>query len=535
MGGRKVKRIKTVLWVVVLLTMVVACGGDVEPTPTEESPVVPTATDVPPTQVPPTPEAPDVRTLTVGLSADAESMDPFYVNQAAGWSVVQALFDHLIDRDFEGNLVPGLALSWTAVGTQTLEFELRQGVTFHNGETFDAESVKFSVERILAEEEAPNRSKFTAIDSVEVVDDYVVRLLLNQPDGTLFDSLTSRLAMLPPAYFQEVGAEGFAAAPVGTGPFKFVEWMPDDHIALAANEDYWEGSYKGQPEVDVVIFRPIPEAATRLAELETGGIDVMQDLSTDQIAAVESAGMTVVADEAFQIAYVFFIADDEDLPTHDVRVRQALNYAVDVDAIIENLLGGYGSRIASPIGPGYLGYDPDVEPYSYDPDKALELLAAAGYADGFETMLDATTAARTDVIEAVAGYLSEVGVQATVQEFELGQFNQNWMDRTQSMLWAARWGNTPDPQSIGLFASCTGWISRYCNEEVTALLDSAQSTLDQDERARLYAEASQLMYDDPLAIYLSTSTQVYGIGTRVQGFRSSPLLAIIVSGVSVSE
>ncbi|MCP4536662.1 MAG: hypothetical protein GY832_05905 [Chloroflexi bacterium] len=529
------KRIETVLWLLVLLTMVAACGGGTEPVPTEEEPVAPAATDVLPTNVPSPPELPFAGTLTVGLSADPESMDPFYVNQAAGWSVVQALFDHLIDRDFDGNLVPGLALSWTAVGTSTLEFELRQGVTFHNGETFDAESVKFSVERILMEEEAPNRSKFTAIDSVEVVDDYTIRLLLNQLDGTLFDSLTSRLAMLPPAYFKEVGAEGFVAAPVGTGPFKFVEWMPDDHITLTANEVYWEGSYKGMPKVETVTFRAIPEAATRLAELETGGIDVMQDLSTDQIAAVESAGMTIVADEAFQIAYVFFIADDESFPTHDVRVRQALNYAVDVDAIIENLLGGYGSRIASPIGPGYLGYNPDVEPYQYDPGKALELLAEAGYADGFETMLDATTAGRTDVIEAVAGYLSEVGVQATVQEFELGQFNQNWMDGTQSMLWAARWGNTPDPQSIGLFASCTGWITRYCNEDVTVLLDGAQSTLDQDERVRLYAKASQLMHDDPLAIYLSTSTQVYGLGTRVQGFQPSPLLAIIVSGISVSE
>ena len=527
---------KTVLWFLVLLITVVglaACGGSGPPSTDE--PVAPAATGVSPADGSPTLVPPFVGTLTVGLSADAESMDPLYVNQAAGWSVVQAVFDHLIDRDFEGNLVPGLALSWTAVGTLTLEFELRQGVTFHNGEPFNAESAKFSVDRILAEEEAPNRSKFTAIESVEIVDDYTVRLLLNQPDGTLFDSLTSRLAMLPPEYFEEVGAEGFAAVPVGTGPFKFVEWMPDDHVTLVANENYWSGSYKGKPQVETVIFRPIPEAATRLAELQTGGIDVMQDLSTDQIAAVESAGMTVVPHEAFQLSYVFFVADDDSLPTHDVRVRQALNYAVDVDAIIENLLGGYGSRIASPIGPGYLGHDLGVEPYVYDPDRALALMAEAGYADGFETTLDVTTAARTDVIEAVAGYLNEIRVEVTIQEFEMGQFNQNWMDRTQSMLWAARWGNTPDPQSIGLFASCTGWISRYCNEEVTVLLDAAQTTLDQEERARLYSEASQLMRDDPLAIYLSTSTQIYGLGARVQGFRPSPLLAIIVSGVSVSE
>ena len=479
---------------------------------------------------------PEPTELRVGLSLDVESMDPFFVNQAAGWSVVHALFDHLVDRDFEGEIVPALATSWTATeDPPSIEFELREDVAFHNGEPFNAESVKFSVERMLAEEEAPNQGKFTAIDSVEVVDDYTVRFNLNKPDGTLFDSLTSRLAMLPPLYFEEVGAEGFAEAPVGTGPFTFVEWLPDDHVTLAANEGYWEGSYKGMPAVDTVLFRPIPEAATRAAELEAGGVDIIQDVLPDQMDELEAAGLVVVPDEAFQLQYVFFTTDDESAPTYDVKVRQALNYAVDVDAIIENLLAGLGSRIASPVGPGYLGYNPDAEPYPYDPEKAKELLAEAGFADGFETTLDTTTAGHTDVIDAVAGYLSEVGVDVTIQEYELGQFNQNWMDRAQSMLWAARWGNTPDPQSIELFASCNGWITRYCNEEVTAHLEAARDTLDQDERAVEYAAASQLMRDDPLAIYLNTAAQIYGLSAGVENFQPSPLLALIVSGVSVEE
>jgi peptide/nickel transport system substrate-binding protein len=462
-------------------------------------------------------------------------MDPFFVNQAAGWSVVHALFDHLVERDFEGNIVPGLALSWTIVNTATLEFELRDDVIFHNGEPFTAESVKFSVERMLAEEEAPNQGKFTAIDSVEIVDDNTVQLKLNRPDGTLLDSLTSRLAMLPPSYFAEVGAEGFAKAPIGTGPFSFVEWLPDDRITLVANEDYWQGSYKGTPQVDIVVFRPIPEAATRMAELQAGGVHMIQDVLPDQMDDLEEAGLTVIVNEAFQLQYVFFVTDDESAPTHDIRVRQALNYAVDVEAIIENLLAGLGTHIASPIGPGYLGYNPEVEPYPYDPEKAMALLAEAGYADGFATALDTTTAGHTDVIDAVAGYLSEVSVDATIREYELGQFNQNWIDRTQSMLWAARWGNTPDPQSIELFASCNGWISRYCNEEVTAHLEAARDTLDQDERAEHYAAASELMNEDPLAIYLNTATQIYGLATGVENFQPSPLLAIIVSGISVSE
>jgi len=528
----------------VMLVGLAACGSGAphEPAATAAEPTAAesTATEIPPTEapatrMPPTAAPPEPTEMRIGLSVDVESMDPFFVNQAAGWSAVHALFDHLLERDFEGNIVPGLALSWTAVDTATLEFELRRDVQFHNGEPFSAASVKFSVERMLAEEEAPNQGKFTAIDSAEIVDDYTVRLHLNRPDGTLFDSLTSRLAMLPPAYFEEVGAEGFAKAPVGTGPFAFVEWVPDDHVTLVANADYWEGSYKGKPEVDRVVFRPIPEAATRAAELQAGGVHLIQDVLPDQMDDLEAAGLTVVPDEAFQLQYVFFITDDESAPTYDVRVRQALNYAVDVDAIIENLLAGLGSHIASPIGPGYLGYNPEVEPYPYDPDKARALLAEAGYADGFETTIDSTTADHTDVIDAVTGYLAEVGVAAQVQEYELGQFNQNWMDHSQSMLWAARWGNTPDPQSIELFASCNGWISRYCNQEVTALLEAARDTLDQDEREEHYAAASQLMHDDPLAIYLNTSTQIYGLDAGVENFRPSPLLAIIVSGVSLAE
>ena len=505
--------------VVLLLVLValLACGGGTSPAPQA-------------TGTPPTPSQ-----LRVGLSLDVESMDPFFANQAAGWSLVHALFDHLVERDFEGQIVPGLALSWTVVDTATLEFALRPDVVFQNGEPFTAESVKFSVERMLAEEEAPNQAKFTAIDTVEIVDDHTVRFKLNRPDGTLLDSLTSRLAMLPPHYFQEVGAEGFARAPVGTGPFSFVEWLPDDHVTLMANGDYWQSSYKGLPQVDTVVFRPIPEAATRVAELQAGGIDIIQDVLPDQIDDLERAGLAVVADEAFQLQYIFFIADDEAAPTHDVRVRQALNYAVDGESIIDNLLAGLGSHIASPIGPGYLGYDPKVAPYPYDPDRARALLAEAGYADGFATSLDTTTAGHTDVIDAVAGFLAEVGVDVTIQEYELGQFNQNWTEGVQSMLWAARWGNTPDPQSIELFASCNGWISRYCNEEVTAYLEAARDTLDQEERAAHYAAASALMHQDPLAIYLNTSTQIYGLGAGVEGFRPSPLLAIIVSGVSVEE
>jgi len=510
-------------------------------TPVPPTPVPPTATPVPPTPVPPTATpvpptpVPEPTELRIGVASDLESLDPFYINQGVGWTMVHAVFDHLIERDFDSNIVPGLATGWTIVDEMTLDFALREGVSFHNGEPFNAEAAKFSIDRMLADEGAPNHGKFTSIDSTEVVDEYTIRLIMNRPDGTVFDSLTSRLAMLPPAYFEEVGEEGFAQAPVGTGPFTFVEWVPDDHMTMAANEDYWDGSYKGRAMVDTVVLKPITETATRIAELQAGGVQLIQDVPPDQMDDVEGAGLQVISYSGFNLVYVMFITDDEELPTYDVRVRQALNYAVDVDALIETMNLGLGSPIASPIGPGYLGENPDVKPYPYDVEKAKSLLAEAGYADGFETTMDTTTMGNTPFVQGVLGYLADVGVDVTIQEFELGQFNQNWMDHSQSMLWRTSWGNTPDPQSIELFASCNGWITRYCNEEVTAHLEAARDTLDQEMRAAEYAAASQLMHDDPLAIYLTAATDIFGAAPSVENFRPSPLKALIVSGISLSE
>ncbi|MBI2845163.1 MAG: ABC transporter substrate-binding protein [Chloroflexi bacterium] len=483
----------------------------------------------------PTPAGPQ-GTLTIALSAEAESLDPFFTYQAAGYSYAANIFDNLVERNFNGEFVPGLATEWTVVDDTTVQFKLRQGVTFHNGEAFTAESVKFTVQRMLDEEvNSGARNNFLSIDFVEVVDDFTVLFHLNRPDGALFENLAAgNLPMLPPVYFEEVEAEGFALNPVGTGPFKFVSWTRDEALTLEANENYWSGSYKGMPLVQTLIFRPITEATTRFSELQTGGAQIMQDLLPDQTAQAESAGLRVVPRETGQYAYVFLTADVEG-PLADPQVRQALNYGVNVEGIISTVLGGFGSRIASPIGPVSFGHNPDVAPYTYDLEMARSLLAEAGFADGFDITMDICTCDPLDPIQAVAGELANLGINVTLNPLELAQFNDNWIARTQSPMWFARWGGSPDPASIVFFAACDGFISRFCNEEATALIHQAESTVDQNARAQVYRDLSQILHDDPLGIYLWTATSLYGVRAEVQGFTPHVNLIIVASNVSVSS
>lgn len=481
-------------------------------------------------------------TLTIALSAEAESLDPFFTYQAAGYSYAANIFDNLVERNFAGEFVPGLATEWTIVDDTTVQFKLRQGVTFHpssqfpNGEPFTAESVIFTVERM--QDETVNsgaRNNFLSIDFVEVVDDFTVLFHLNRPDGTLFENLSAgNLPMLPPVYFEEVEAEGFALHPVGTGPFKFVSWSRDEALTLEANENYWTGSYKGLPLVKTLIFRPITEATTRFSELQTGGAQIIQDLLPDQVAQAESAGLVVVPRETGQYAYVFLTTDVEG-PLADSRVVQALNLGVNVEGIISTVLGGFGSRIASPIGPVSFGHNPEVDPYPYDLEQAQALLADAGFADGFDMTMDICTCDPLDPIQAVVGELANLGINVTLNPLELAQFNDNWIARTQNPMWFARWGGSPDPASIVFFAACDGFISRYCNEEATALIHQAESTVDQEARAQIYRDLSQILHDDPLGLYLWTSTSLYGVSSKVQGFTPHVNLFIVASGVSVSQ
>ncbi|MBI1802186.1 MAG: hypothetical protein HYR71_11230 [Chloroflexi bacterium] len=503
-----------------------ACGASTTPAPpaATQPPAAPAATA--------TPAGPS-GTLVVGLAAESEAMDPYFVYQNAGQSIMRSLFDNLLDRDFTGNIIPSLAESWSLVDEKTLEFKLRKGVKFHNGEDFDANSVKFSIERMLNPDlKAGGRNQYASIDTVNIVDPFTVRIVLKKTDATVIQAL-SGLQMLPPNYLKQVGDVGFGKAPVGTGPFKFVEWVKDDHATVEANPNYWVGSFKGKPLVKTVIFRPIPEASTRIAELKTGRVHLIQDLPTDQVKDVEAAGFKAAALDTGSHFDIWLVADAGG-PLADKRVRQALNYGVNVEGIVAALLQGRGQRIASPFAAGVMGYDSTLKPYPYDLNKAKSLLAEAGLASGFDIMLDACTCDRLDLTQAVVGELAKMGVKATIRSFEISIFNDNWIKHTTSGLIAARLGGSGDPSTLlNFWVKTKGLLTRYSNTDADKLIDQGAGTLDVNKRIETYKQLGKVLNDDPPAIYLWSSIYLYGVSPKLDGWKPHTSNQIIVANVTV--
>jgi peptide/nickel transport system substrate-binding protein len=463
--------------------------------------------------------------LTVDLDADVESLDPYLAYLPASLSINHNIFDYLLERDAQGKLVPGLAQSWTALDDRTLEFKLRQGVKFHNGEDFNADSVQFSAQRMLDERlNSGVRTRFTSITEVKAVDANTVQFLLSKPDSALLDSLTNQMAMLPPKYGRDKGSAGFASRPIGTGPYKFVEWVHDDHLTLEANDAYWTGSVKGKPKIQTVVFRPVPVAGTRLADLRSGQADIIVGLTPDQAKILQSApagGPRVERTDLPGYQYIFFNTRLAETPLKDARVRQALNYAIDRGTLIQTLLGGLVQPLTQPLGPLTAGYDPNLPGFTYDPAKAKQLLADAGVANGFDLTLDVTQSDRSDLVDAVAAQLGQVGVRVKVQVFEGGAFNDKWVGHNMDGLFFVRWATFADPGTLNLLASCTGFLSFSCAPAADPLMVQGESTLDQAARAKTYQQVMKALADDPFAIYLTTLSGLFGVSDRVTGWKPS--------------
>ncbi len=470
-------------------------------------------------------------TLYVGLRADAESMDPHFVYHPTGFAVMEALYDSLVIADWDGTIVPHLASSWTIEDDTTIDFVLREDVTFHNGEKFNAESVKFSIDRVLDEElQSGLRSRFTSIESVEIVDQYRVRLHLTHPNSSILWNLTI-LSMLPAEYGQQISALGLSRAPVGTGPFSFVEWVRDDHITLDANPNYFAGGVKGQPGVARVVFRVLPEDATRVSELRAGGVHLIEKLPVDLVTTVENAGMVTAPADSGRFSVAWIVADSGG-PLADARVRQALNLAINTDAIISAVYGGYALPIAGPFTPSTLGFDPSVEPYGYDPELAMELLAAAGYPDGFTVTVDTTGDPTEGLL--VAAALEEIGITTSVRQLEPSIFNTNWTTGETSEIYAASWGAAGDPQQyLDMLVKSNGFLSRYANVRLDELIAESAVTLDPAKRNELLSEMQQILHDDPAAIYLWSTADIYGLNPAVKNWRPHFTERLIISGVSL--
>jgi len=460
--------------------------------------------------------------LVVGVSTQPNTLDMPITAEMQSRNSAHAVFDSLLWINDDGEIEPALAESYE-VTDDGLEytFHLRQGVTFHNGEPFNADSVVFSWNRYISPD-LEWSERWAMADNVEKIDDYTVKITTNEPKPLLLRTIATSWAMVPPKYFEEVGDVQFGQSPVGTGPFMFVEWVQGDHVTLKANPNYWR---EGYPKLEEIVFRPIPESATRVAAIQTGEVDIVGRLSSEEAQSLLGVpGVQVISYPVSRVYYIAFnnITTGVGAPTEDPKVRQAMNYAVDVQAIIDSLFSGYAKRSTGYVATGELGYGV-VEPFEYDPEKAKALLAEAGYPNGFTMDFACPAGAYThfeEVCEAIQGYLTEVGIETNLEIMESAHY---WdLEGAQELppLFGDSWSETSgEAYNRMAGALLAQGYSSWKDDQIISMLNQISTTIDTDARKKLYEDLQKYMVENPPFIYLYEPMAFEAIRDHVQDYR----------------
>ena len=450
--------------------------------------------------------------LVIAVSTEPSTLDGQAVIDRNSRVASGNIFESLLDRDRNGQIVPGLAESYKAVNDSTWRFRLRKGIKFHNGEAFNAEAAAFSVNRIINKEYKTQRTSYIEnITGAKVVDESTIDVTTDGTNAVLPVQMT-QLVMVPPKAAKE---KNFGEAPIGTGAYKFVRWDRGREITLAMNESYWAK----KPSIKEFVVRIIPDAQTQIAALQAGEIDLVLDLLPEQ-AKLSPKFISVPATE---FSYIQFNAHKKEMA--DPRVRIALNLAVDKGTLAKTIYLGHGRPMdAQHLAKGMLGYNANLKPYPYDPKKARQLLKEAGYPDGFDLVLHAPIGRYLkgeETSEFVAAQLKEVGMKVKVQLHEWNAYRKlGRIPGKESGAFDLKYGWNSnewfDASRIVSHVTCDGTSSKLCNKKVDELMDRAIKTLDQKARDKLYQEVWATLNKDPHAIYLLQQNLIYGLAKRLE-------------------
>jgi peptide/nickel transport system substrate-binding protein len=451
-----------------------------------------------------TPEVADE--LVIDVSGGPDNLDPALTRSIRDWSVLHSIYDSILDLSDDGDLVPLAADSFTIVDELTFEVVLRIGLTFHDGTPVTVEAIERSIVHVQ-ESDGPAAGNFGAIVEVETVDERTVRLKTAEPAPWLPSQLAVWMVLFP----EGVTAESFEQAPIGTGPYRFVSREAGSEIVLERNPDYPADSPKGTALAEQIRYRFVPESTTRVADLATGVAQIIDAIPQDQIGAIEDGGGQAI--EAPVLGTSFLRMVNDVAPFDDPLVRQAINHAIDVETIGAALISTGVNRLAS-LFPDErsIGFDPELAPFAYDPERARELLAEAGYEDGFETTFQYTGGGRDDVMQAIAANLEEVGIRVTIEVTELAAFNGSWTDPESAALRYVTWRPVYDPHTLlSLMFASTGPLSRFADDEADALIAAAAVESEPEARAGLYRDLGRYFQETPPAVFLWNLTANYGV------------------------
>ncbi|QDS34275.1 glutathione ABC transporter substrate-binding protein [Brevibacillus brevis] len=476
-------------------------------------------------------------TLVIARLSDANNLDPHFLSQIPSAAIVHhKVYEGLVRMDKESKYVPSLASEWKQLDDLTWEFKLRQGVTFHDGAPFNAEAVKATIARVQDPAVGSSRiNMFEAIKEVKVVDEYTVQFLLNYPYAPLLSVLASAEgSIISPKAIEQYGKD-LSKHPTGTGPYKFEKWTPGQEVVLVRNDTY----YGGTPNLDKVVFKTVPEDTTRLAMVETGEVQVAENLPVTDIDRVQnSPSMQLGRYPGFSVDHIGL--NTKKKPFDDVRVRQAIAHAIDKKTIIEGVYNSVGTPAHSSITPAMVGYSPNVKDIPYDVEKAKQLLAEAGYPNGFKAKIALNdNKARISVAEVLQQQLKPIGIDLQLDVMEFGAYIEA-ASKGETDLFMSGWGNAtgdPDYNQANLYHSkahgAPGNHSFYNNPEVDKLIDEGRRETDPEKRKKLYEKAQQIEMNEAPLIPFRFSENLAAIQKNVQGVWISPAGHIEIDGVTI--
>ena len=516
--------------------LLAACGPSAAPPPDRQAaPTAPTAAaaNAPASAArasKPAGSHPDELVLCWGTyQLQTHQLDPQTHVGTIAESQLRHIFEPLvqIDRDLQ-TVKPQLATEWKRLDDLTLQFKLRQGVKFHNGEDFDAAAARFSIMRpIDPATKADARTTYAGISDVEAVDKYTINVKTAMPDPALLLRMTGfSMTMVAPAWAASA-PDVFTKEAVGTGPYKLASWTdPLQDWTLAANEQYWGGA----PKVKKVRIKTIPELATRTAALRSGEVHVAKDVAVEEIDAINTSGRALAkTTPSNRIPY--YVMEVRKPPCNNKQLRQAINYGANLDGIIQSVLYGNASRVATTVAPWHVGFDPDLKPYPYDPDKARALMKDAGFPNGFDlniNFIQGRYLKDKEVAEAIAQELNKVGIRAKPVLRDAALNTQEDLDQHLDGLIFASWGNWIFDADNQLYVrwhtsardTANGGKGQsslsYSNSEFDKLVEQARIELDTNKRLDFYKKAQEILYDDAAALFMWTLTDIYGVDNWVQ-------------------
>ena len=458
----------------------------------------------------------DSTTLTLAINADILTTDPQALNNGTTTSVLYNVFSNLVKYDDAGEIVMDLAESYELLEDQvTWEFKIREDAVFHDGTPVTAEDVAWSLTRVMTDESSSDYMNFSPLAEAVAVDDYTVHVVSDDPYPIMLQLLCKGgAAVLPKAYFEENGEEAWLANPIGSGPYQLTEYVKDDHVTLVPFADYYG---EQNPDWEEVIFRVVPESSTRVGELIAGNVDAVNMVIPTEWERVNGNEGTAVVNGPSTRVYQLALKTDKG-PTADLRVRQAIDLAIDDQTIVDTILQGAGTPMLTRVPSGVNGCNEDlVGKYNYDPERAKELLAEAGYPDGFSMKIEAPTGRYTmdaEISQAIVAMLSQVGITVDLQLLESSAYSNVFSAHSAEDGFMTCFGLGFFDASygmIGYFGVNTSGESNWNNQEYIDMYYEAEFNMNEEERTQLFQEMQQMVADEvPYAIICQIDNS-YGV------------------------